>query len=444
MSINCALDGPSGAGKSTIARAVAKKLGYIYVDTGALYRSIGLYAVRSGVDTKSAEEVVPLLGSITVELKYTDGEQRVILNGEDVSGLIRTNEISMAASNVSAIPQVREFLLSLQRDIAEKNNIVMDGRDIGTVILPEAQVKIFMTASAEERAKRRHRELLEKGTEISYEEVLKDINQRDYNDSHRDAAPLKQAQDACLLDTSNMGIDEAVEAVCRIITQKTQESDCRVVEGSDFFPERRRLSKVRLFFYGIFRILALGILRLLISVRYEGLENIPKEGNYIVAPNHVTWMDPVAVAAKIKNVSAYISKEEIFENKLCALLLKPFHAFPVKRGKGDRTALNRSIEYINSGYNLTIFPEGTRSKDGTLGKGKSGVVFISQSARADILPVGITVSRNKGRKRMTVRYGCLIPYQSLETKSLSASEMRRARTMVMDAIGALIENVEKD
>lgn len=440
VGINCALDGPSGAGKSTIAKACAKRLGYIYVDTGALYRSIGLYAVRSGADTKSAEHVIPLLETVNVELKYVNGGQRVILNGEDVSELIRTNEISMAASNVSAIPEVRAFLLSLQRDIAAKNNIIMDGRDIGTVILPNAQVKIFMTASAEERAKRRYSELVEKGQDVSYEEVLRDINQRDYNDSHRDTAPLRQADDACLLDTSSMGIDEAVDAVCKIISEKTGFSAAPDKDEGDFFPERRRLSGVRLFFYGIFRIFALAILRVLVSVKYEGLENIPGEGNYIVAPNHVTWMDPVAVAAKIKNVSAYISKEEIFENKLCALLLKPFHAFPVKRGQSDRGALNKSIEYINSGYNLTIFPEGTRSKDGTLGKGKSGIVFISQSAKADILPVGITIKGKKARKKMIVKYGELIPYKSLEIKSLSAAEMRRSRDIIMNRIGALIDN----
>lgn len=172
MVINCAIDGPSGAGKSTIAKGVAKRLGLVYVDTGALYRTVGLYALRCGADTTSADEVMPLLDGMSVELKYVNGEQRVLLNGEDVSDVIRTNEISMAASNVSAIPAVREFLLGLQRNIAASTSIVMDGRDIGTVILPQANVKIFMTASAEERAKRRHKELVERGQSISYEEVL--------------------------------------------------------------------------------------------------------------------------------------------------------------------------------------------------------------------------------------------------------------------------------
>ena len=189
MGLNVALDGPSGAGKSTIAKALAKKFGFVYVDTGALYRSIGLYVKRRGADTKSPEEVVPLLPDIRVELKYFDGSQHVILNGEDVSDVIRTPEISMAASDVSAIPAVREHLLDLQREIADTNDTVMDGRDIGTVILPNADVKIFMTASAEERAKRRYEELLAKGQDVSYDAILSDINQRDYNDTHREIAP---------------------------------------------------------------------------------------------------------------------------------------------------------------------------------------------------------------------------------------------------------------
>ena len=213
MTINCALDGPSGAGKSTIAKAVAKKLGYVYVDTGALYRSIGLYCTRNGIDISDSAAVEGVLSEIKVELKYVDGSQTVRLNGEDVSGLIRTDEISMAASAVSAIPAVRAFLLELQRSIARENDIVMDGRDIGTVILPNAQVKIFMTASAEERANRRYKELLERGQDVNYDDVLRDINQRDYNDSHRDISPLKKADDAYELDTSHMSIEEAVDAV---------------------------------------------------------------------------------------------------------------------------------------------------------------------------------------------------------------------------------------
>lgn len=211
--INIAIDGPAGAGKSTVAKAVAKKLGFIYVDTGALYRSIGVNALRHNVATDDRDGVVSLLPDIELELKYIDGNQRVFLNGEDVSEEIRLPEASMAASNVSAIPEVRAFLIDLQRNMAKKNNVVMDGRDIGTVILPDAQFKFFLTASAEVRADRRFKELKEKGITVDYDELLKEIIQRDYNDSHRETAPLKQAEDAILVDSSNLTLEESISAI---------------------------------------------------------------------------------------------------------------------------------------------------------------------------------------------------------------------------------------
>lgn len=221
MKVNIAIDGPSGAGKSTIAKAAAKKLGFIYVDTGALYRSVALNAIRSGVkDTKNKEEVVPTLLGLNVSLRFKDGEQRVFIGDCDVSEDIRQNEVSMAASNVSAIPEVRDFLFSLQRNIASENDCIMDGRDIGTVVLPDAKIKIFLTASPEARADRRFKELLEKGQQISYDTVLKEIKERDWQDSHRETAPLKKADDAVLVDTTGYGLEDAVKAVMDVIAEK--------------------------------------------------------------------------------------------------------------------------------------------------------------------------------------------------------------------------------
>ena len=218
--ISVAIDGPAGAGKSTIARAVAAKLGFIYVDTGALYRAVGLYGLRKGADTTSAEQMLPLLDEITVELAYVEGEQRVLLNGEDVSQAIRVNEASMAASNVSAIQGVRDFLFDLQKDMARRHNVVMDGRDIGTVVLPEAQVKIFLTATPEERATRRYNELLAKGQQVDFDRLLAEVKQRDYNDSHRAAAPLKQAEDAVLVDTTGLTKEESIQKIFDLVQAK--------------------------------------------------------------------------------------------------------------------------------------------------------------------------------------------------------------------------------
>ena len=220
MVVNVAVDGPAGAGKSTISRAAAKELGFIYVDTGALYRAVGVYALRNGIGTKDSENIEMALKDIVVELKFVGDIQHVFLNGEDVSTEIRTPEASMAASDVSAIPCVRAFLFDLQRDIAKKNNCLMDGRYIGTVVLPDAKIKIFLTASAEERAKRRYKELVEKGAKDTYEEVLADLEKRDYQDSHREIAPLKPAEDSVIVDTSDYNFDEAKNIIVNIIKER--------------------------------------------------------------------------------------------------------------------------------------------------------------------------------------------------------------------------------
>lgn len=220
--ISVAIDGPAGAGKSTIARAAAAQLGFIYVDTGALYRSIGLFAVQKKIDFAQKNDIIALLGQIDVELTFVDGEQRVLLCGEDVSDEIRSPEVLMAASVASAIPEVRSFLFDLQKDMAKHNNVVMDGRDIGTVVLPKAQVKIFLTASPEVRAKRRCLELEQKGERVSYEDVLADIRQRDYNDTHREIAPLKQAEDAVLVDTSELTLEESVQTLTGLIRSRLE------------------------------------------------------------------------------------------------------------------------------------------------------------------------------------------------------------------------------
>ena len=222
--INIAIDGPGGAGKSTISKAVAKKLGIIYVDTGALYRTVGYYARENGLsvnDVKVSELITPLLDKISIEIKYADGTQHVILNGEDLGDKIRQPDISMYASAVSSVPNVRAFLLEAQKELARKNSVIMDGRDIGTVILPNADVKIFLTASNEARAMRRYNELVAKGTSVKYEDVLNEMNERDHADSTRSAAPLKAADDAIYFDNSDYDFEGSVEYIVRLIEDRT-------------------------------------------------------------------------------------------------------------------------------------------------------------------------------------------------------------------------------
>ena len=219
--IQIAIDGPGGAGKSTVSKGVAAALGIVYVDTGALYRTIGYFVRSREIDPHDREAVAAILGEISIEVRYVDGAQKVFLNGEDLGDKIRTPEMSMYASAVSAIPAVRAFLLETQKDIARKNSVIMDGRDIGTVILPNADVKIYLTASAECRAQRRYDELIAKGQNVRYEDVYREMNERDTADSTREIAPTKAAEDAIVFDNTGMRLEESVAAVVAIIEEKT-------------------------------------------------------------------------------------------------------------------------------------------------------------------------------------------------------------------------------
>lgn len=213
---NIAIDGPAGAGKSTIAKIVAKKLGFIYVDTGAMYRTMALACYRDGIKAEEEEKVVEKCNNVDITLGYENGTQKVYLNGEDVSELIRQEEIGNMTSAIAVYPPVRKILVAMQQELAKKNNVVMDGRDIGTAVLPGADLKIYLTASARTRAERRYKELIEKGQSCDIDEIEKDIEERDYRDMHRDVSPLKQAEDAVLVDSSDMNIEQVVDEIIKL------------------------------------------------------------------------------------------------------------------------------------------------------------------------------------------------------------------------------------
>ena len=219
--VQVAIDGPSGAGKSTIAKELSKKLGFVYIDTGAMSRAVGLYVVNKGISIHDEAGVVAVLDEIDIDIYYKDELQHINLCGEDVTHLIRTPEISMAASKVSSYMKVREKLVDMQRKLGEKYNVIMDGRDIGTCVLPGANVKIFLTADVKVRARRRFDELIEKGQDVTYEYVLSDMEKRDYDDSHREHSPLRKAEDAIELDTADLTLEESIAAVRRIISERT-------------------------------------------------------------------------------------------------------------------------------------------------------------------------------------------------------------------------------
>ena len=420
MGINVALDGPSGAGKSTIAKMTAKKLKYVYVDTGAMYRSIAYYVISHGINPKDTDAVVSSLKDIDVKLAYVDDSQRVLLNGEDVSDKIRTPEVSMGASCVSA----------------------------GTVVLPNADVKIFLTDTAEERANRRFKELAEKGDSSTYEEVLEDIIQRDYNDTHRDIAPLKKADDAIEVDSTNLTLEQSADEIYKIIIEKAEKKtddkpkahSLRQLPQIEPVVRGKKLSKFRMFWYTVLRGIVKPLFKLYYNLSFEGLENIPKDGSNIFASNHRSYTDPVLIAMPTKVPCSFMAKEELFQqNVFFKLLITAFGAFPVTRGKGDTAAIDLSMEKLNMGRNLVIFPEGTRSKDGKVGKGKTGVALIAALAQVPVIPVGINFEgKLKFRKKIVVRFGKPISAEELNVKSANPRELKVLKTKIMEEIVKLV------
>ncbi|WP_024856488.1 (d)CMP kinase [Ruminococcus albus] len=452
MGINIALDGPSGAGKSTIAKAVAAKMQYVYVDTGAMYRAVACYMVSSGTDLDDTSAIIGKLNEIAIKLEYKGGAQHVILNGEDVSDKIRTPEISMAASKTSAIPEVRTFLFDLQQTMAKENDIIMDGRDIGTVVLPNADVKIFLTASAEERANRRFKELQEKGDPSTYEEVLCDIEQRDYNDTHRETAPLKKADDAIEVNTTELDLQQSIDEICRVINERIGEkkNDTRVSEKKERaakplmeirpITKTNKVNPLRVFIYGLLRWVTIGIYHIYYDIKWEGVENVPKDGGNIFASNHRSYQDPVFIALHARVPLSYMAKEELFQgNRAFKWLITKLGAFPVARGKGDTGVIDTSIEKLEAGRNLAIFPEGTRSRDGKVGKGKTGVALIAAVAQTKIIPVGITFEgKLKFRKKVIVRYGKPIIPSEIGAENTDSKSLRVLKNKVMEDITDLV------
>lgn len=409
-----ALDGPSGAGKSTVAKAVAKRLGIVYVDTGALYRSIGLYVQRKGVSKDDKEKVIAMLDEIKLDLKFNDGTQVVLLNGEDVGGFIRTGEISMYASAVSAIPEVRAFLLETQRKIARENSVIMDGRDIGTVIIPDAEVKIFLVASAEARAERRYKELIEKGESCTYEGVLADIKERDNNDSTRAVAPAVPAEDAIFLDNSNLNQEQTIDKVIEIIENTVKKKK----------PKKKRR------FYRAVKFLLGKIVGFFLGVRVKNKDKEIFDKPFILCANHTSLLDAIVIVIAMKNQIRYMGKKEIFKIPLLNLFIKAMGAFPVDRKKGDVAAIKKTLEILKGGECVGIFPQGTRHpyenpRDTEV---KDGIGMMASRAGVGIVPVYI---KNKSGKvkwfhKNTVIIGDYISPEEIAFPELSGREKYKA------------------
>lgn len=392
-----AIDGPGGAGKSSVSKLIAKKLGIIYVDTGALYRAIALHMISKGIDTTDRKGVVAELKNVKLKLAFKD-RQILLLNGEDVGDKIRTPEMSMGASNVSAIGEVRAFLLDLQRRIAKKNSVIMDGRDIGTVILPDAELKIFLVASPEARARRRYEELCAKGIETTFEAVLEEMNLRDKNDSTREIAPCVQASDAILLDNSNLSLEETAD---------------KIIKALPLALERKQSQRI---YMRAHRLIA-PLVRFFMGVKIEGKENIPKEGGIVVCANHIAVRDPILIAACFPRQVRYVAKKELFSVPIISSVIRTLGAIRMDRKGNDVVALRSCTQLAKLGEAVAIFPQGHRypGVNPATTPLKAGAAQIAFRSGQDVLPVCIKVKHNKyGFLRpVTIVVGKVIKHDSL-------------------------------
>ncbi len=392
-----ALDGPSGAGKSSLAKAIAKEMGILYVDTGALYRTIGLYVRKREVDPHDAAAVEQLLPEINLEMLHENGVQKILLSGEDVGDRIRTPEASMYASAVSAIPAVRAYLLDTQRTIAKTHSVIMDGRDIGTVIFPHADVKIFLTASLEARAHRRYRELLLKGDKTTYDRVLADMELRDKNDSSRDVAPLRPAEDAILFDNSKLSFRKTVKKALSLIRKELKRK------------ARQKAGKGTPV-YRFFRFLLGGFFRCLYRVRVVGKENIPKSGGAVLCSNHIAIRDVFVIAAGIDRQPRYLAKSELFKIPVLSQLIRMLGATPVTRNGKDVGAMKTMIRLSGEEAQLvTVFPQGTRraGQNPADTEIKNGIAMVAYRANVPMIPLCIVTKDVKYRmfRRVELRIG---------------------------------------
>ncbi len=392
-----AIDGPGGAGKSSVAKLIAAKLKFIYVDTGALYRAVGYYMNSRGISAKDTERVIAALPEVKITLRFTD-KQELYLCGEDVGDKIRTPEISMAASAVSAIPEVRAFLLDTQRDIAKNNNVIMDGRDIGTVILPEADLKVFLFASPEARAMRRFKELEAKGACVSYQQVLEEMNERDNNDATRSTAPCVPATDAILLDNSKLTLEQTADTIIKLLEKK------KILNKS---------KKI----YRVLHALLSAPVRFLFSVKAIGKENIPKHGGVLICSNHLGIRDPVLISAVYPTQIRFLAKKELFSIPLLSGLIRALGAIRLDRSSADVGAIRKAEEMISLHENVAIFPQGHRNPCVGVSETtfKRGAAFIAEHTGCSVLPIYIQTKNQKYGifRRVKIHIGKLLSPQQL-------------------------------
>ncbi len=412
-----AIDGPSSSGKSTVAKSVARELGFFHIDSGAIYRSLAWWLERQA-------EVMPNLDYFSYHIMEKEGKLFHYVGNIDVTGEIRTPYISQKSSEIAVLSPVRKRVNQLQREIAKGRSVVIEGRDIGSVVFPNAQVKIFLTADPSERARRRHEELKKKGGLNTFEEVEKDLLERDTRDRTRDDAPLIQCLDADVVDTTDMTVGEVIEKIVALTKRKKACCFWKFLVG-----EKRSVASP---LYKIVVFFSLLLYKIFYRLDIKGIENYP-EGSLIIAPNHSSFLDPPAVGIACPNEVHCLAKAYLFKNKLMGFLLPKINTHPVTGDAGDLSVLKRISEFLTNGKQVIIFPEGTRSENNQVSPLKRGIALLASMAKCKVIPVGITGAyeawpKNKRFPRLfgkiRVSFGKPLDWKDYEKKYTNKKEMQ--------------------
>lgn len=426
-----AIDGPSSSGKSTVAKNVARELGFFHIDSGAIYRALAWWMERQ-------TEAMPNLDCFSYHIIEKDGKLFHYVGNIDVTSEIRTPYISQRSSEIAVLRSVRKRVNELQREIAKGRSVVIEGRDIGSVVFPLAQVKIFLTADPGERARRRYEELKQKGGLNTLEEVEKDLLERDTRDQTREDAPLIQCPDAVVVDTTDMAVGEVIEEIVNVTKRKQASSFWKLLVG-----ERRSGASA---VYKLVVFFSLLIYKIFYRLEIKGIENYP-EGSLIVAPNHSSFLDPPAIGVACPNEVHCLAKSYLFENRLIGAILPKINTHPVSGDAADLGVLKRISEFLAKGKQVIIFPEGTRSEDNQVAPLKRGVALLASMAKCRVIPVGIKGAYEAWPKKkkfprlfgkITVVFGKPLDWKDYEKKYSNKKEMQSAFTKDLEeAIKAL-------
>lgn len=421
MSFVVAIDGPAGTGKGTVTELLAKKLNLVNIDTGATYRAVTLDMLNKGIKLDELDKIKELLENIQIEIKREDEKQLVFLNGEDVTDKIRTKEVSGFVSQVSAIKEVRLKMVDLQRKMAEGKDVIMEGRDIGTYVFPNADVKIYLDADLEERAKRRFAQNKEKGIDMSYADVLENIRKRDENDKAKEMGALKVANDAEVIDTTNLTIKEVEEKITKIIKKKQKD---KRLQGKIY--KIRKENAWKKFVRKVVKVVLNAVYRLAFRVRING--EVPKDGAYVLCCNHINYLDAAAIVLFNKRKVNFVAKEDLFTHGILMWLGHLFDAIPIKRNMQDIDAMKRCLKVLKNGELLGIFPEGTRKGMEKNMKAKNGAAFMAMRAKVKVIPIGIH-GTFKPFSKVYVNYG-----EPIDLSKYGKEDMDEATKEIMDNI----------